>query len=551
MPKETKKFKDPIYGYIEIKTAYVEHIIDSPEFQRLRRVVQTSYSPLYSSSVHNRFIHSLGVYHLGEMAINNIINNLNNNIETLIGISANDLKEVFLLACLLHDVGHAPFSHTGEKFYLTKDEKYTDLHSKLVDSIGDNAIEEDIPEDSKAAAPHEIMSAIVALNKFGQYFDSELKKELFARCITGYKYKIKTDVENSIIDPDSDKKSFFNCIISCLNSKVIDVDRLDYLIRDAYFSGFETINIDYIRLLSSLIVKYDDNEYGYKLCYLKNAISIIENVVYAYDSERKWIQTHPIVLYDMYLLQHIIGDINKEYSKEDYQLFSYESLSIEGVELAKNTHVSLLSDDDIMYFLKNMNDNRFCKEYFFRSDRPHTLWKSEAEFKAYICVRFGKGSTYDQLLEALDNTATYIEKNFVSGVINENLIQQINEELNNIETDNTIKNQASKSQQIKVKKSILKVLNCLKKFADENNSEFDFILLRANQFYSGFNKMDFEKIKILFPESNDLYNFGDVVTTLGSEKDNDKFFYMYYREKSGGSINRIDLCKALYTSFLS
>ena len=44
-----------------------------------------------------------------------------------------------------------------------------------------------------------------------------------------------------------------------------------------------------------MIVKYDDNEYGYKLCYLKNAISIIENVVYAYDSERKWIQTHPIV----------------------------------------------------------------------------------------------------------------------------------------------------------------------------------------------------------------------------------------------------------------
>lgn len=125
-----------------------------------------------------------------------------------------------------------------------------------------------------------------------------------------------------------------------------------------------------------MIVKYDDNEYGYKLCYLKNAISIIENVVYAHDSERKWIQTHPIVLYDMYLLQHIIGDINKEYSKEDYQLFSYESLSVEGVELAKNTHVSLLSDEDIMYFLKNMNDNRFCKEYFFRSDRPHTLWKS-------------------------------------------------------------------------------------------------------------------------------------------------------------------------------
>lgn len=112
------------------------------------------------------------------MAINNIINNLNNNIETLIGISANDLKEVFCwhVYCTMLDMLH--FHIREKKFYLTKDEKYTDLHSKLVDSIGDNAIEEDIPEDSKAAAPHEIMSAIVALNKFGQYFDSELKELL-------------------------------------------------------------------------------------------------------------------------------------------------------------------------------------------------------------------------------------------------------------------------------------------------------------------------------------------------------------------------------------
>ena len=43
-----KKFKDPLYGYIEVPNTYIEHIIDSPEFQRLRRVIQTSYSPLFS-----------------------------------------------------------------------------------------------------------------------------------------------------------------------------------------------------------------------------------------------------------------------------------------------------------------------------------------------------------------------------------------------------------------------------------------------------------------------------------------------------------------------
>lgn len=52
-----KQFKDPIYGYIKLPTEYVKNIIDTAEFQRLRRIVQTSYSPLYSASVHNRFIH--------------------------------------------------------------------------------------------------------------------------------------------------------------------------------------------------------------------------------------------------------------------------------------------------------------------------------------------------------------------------------------------------------------------------------------------------------------------------------------------------------------
>lgn len=75
-------------------------------------------------------------------------------------------------------------------------------------------------------------------------------------------------------------------MISLLNSKVIDVDRLDYLIRDAFFTGFDIITIDYERILD-----------GHK---------VIENVVYAHDAERKLIQNHPIVLYNIYIIQHII-----------------------------------------------------------------------------------------------------------------------------------------------------------------------------------------------------------------------------------------------------
>lgn len=63
-----KRFKDPVYGYIEIEENIVAGVLDTATFQRLRDIIQTSYSPLYSSAIHNRFSHSLGVYHLGKIA---------------------------------------------------------------------------------------------------------------------------------------------------------------------------------------------------------------------------------------------------------------------------------------------------------------------------------------------------------------------------------------------------------------------------------------------------------------------------------------------------
>lgn len=74
---KNKRFKDPIYGYIEIEESIISDIVDTAGFQRLRNIIQTSYSPLYSSAVHNRFVHSLGVYHLGCIVSENIAKNKN------------------------------------------------------------------------------------------------------------------------------------------------------------------------------------------------------------------------------------------------------------------------------------------------------------------------------------------------------------------------------------------------------------------------------------------------------------------------------------------
>lgn len=67
------KIKDPIYGYIEIdENEDVKTIINSALFHRLENIIQTSYTAVYPSSVHNRFIHSIGVYYLGTLAIEGI-----------------------------------------------------------------------------------------------------------------------------------------------------------------------------------------------------------------------------------------------------------------------------------------------------------------------------------------------------------------------------------------------------------------------------------------------------------------------------------------------
>lgn len=257
--KDYKRIKDPIYGYIKIPVIYMTNIVDTAVFQRLRRVIQTSYSPLYSSAVHNRFVHSMGVFYLGELTVNQLIKEIQQKVD--LSMELERIGELFKLACLLHDVGHAPFSHTGEWFYLGEDHDYTPLHNKLIETIGNESFSKDIPEDSSlAAAPHEIMSAIIGILEFEMFFDSVEQKEFFARCITGYKYS-EGAIENNIK----------NCFISMLNSKVIDVDKLDYLIRDAYITGFDTVNIDFERLLSSLTIS-KENGFRHILLYFTKHI---------------------------------------------------------------------------------------------------------------------------------------------------------------------------------------------------------------------------------------------------------------------------------------
>lgn len=110
-----KKILDSVHGYVEIPEDIVDNIIDTIYFQRLRRIEQTSGRSIFPSARHDRFIHSLGVYHLGTRIVDSVIHR---NIDVFPDFKIYaPVVYTYTLACLLHDVGHTPFSHTFEGYY--------------------------------------------------------------------------------------------------------------------------------------------------------------------------------------------------------------------------------------------------------------------------------------------------------------------------------------------------------------------------------------------------------------------------------------------------
>lgn len=261
-----KIFRDAVHGYITVPEEYVSALIDTDVFQRLRNIEQTGMRVLYPSAHHDRFIHSLGTFHLGSKAIDCLRNNLrldyeskkNDYYSVYDNDEENDLfwdkyQMLFEIACLLHDCGHSPFSHTMEFFYDVKIDGEPTLTEKLVEHFN-NEFKSDI--DRTKSAPHERMSALLVCTYYKSAISELLKKnfpnkisiddslEFIARAITGCKYS--NNVEKSL--------KILNCLIELLNSDTIDVDSLDYIIRDSQSSGVNNVSIDTDRLLSSLTI---------------------------------------------------------------------------------------------------------------------------------------------------------------------------------------------------------------------------------------------------------------------------------------------------------
>lgn len=515
---KVKIIKDPLYGYINLPYEIL-HVVDTPVFQRLRDIVQTSYTSLYPSAVPSRFTHSLGVYHLGTLASgylrsDSLLNRFNFDVQ--------EYFSVFEYACLLHDVGHAPFSHTGEFLFL-KDGERTSLHQRLIKLTKDEILESEISNNGYKAAPHELTSAVIGIESFGEKFKE--KKSFFARCITGYKYTIDLDEE----------KKFQNCLIELLNSKIIDVDKLDYLLRDTYFAGMEAIQIDYQRLLSNLCfvctqTNSSSERESIEIGFNKNAISVLENVIYAHDLERKWIQNHPAVIYESYLLEVLLEHILRDKIQKDNIDFSL--LSEKGCVIPNNEKIRLLSDSTITHYIKTLDNDAFAEEYLNRQIRKKPLWKSESEFNA---IFFNKEHEVKIITEELENLEKYINTSGGPFVINMDNIKKCNKEIEELKEKKSgdEKNKSLLAAREK-NKELMEIL--LESVDDKKNNETQIVIKFTKQFISGFSKKEFSTLKIKFPSLEDSCNFGDITSLLKSSNSEEKnLFYIYvpsWRNKS-------------------
>ena len=381
MSEREKIFKDSVHGYISVPNDWCSALIDTAIFQRLRCIEQTSMRCLYPSARHDRFIHSLGVYHLGRRLVDSLFANSHLCISKhLSKTEAKTLRSTFLIACLLHDCAHAPFSHTFEDYY----NKETDLVAVLereMQSRGD----QDFPNDSKHCSPaaHEVASAIILL----QVYEDSIRRLgadpcLAARMIVGCSY-----YQNSGTPANQVRNAF----ISLLNGS-IDVDKLDYIVRDTWASGVNNTSIDLDRLLSSVVIMSVDSQLA--IAYKPTALSVIQSVVEARNYLYSWIYSHHKVAYNEYLLTTAVAKIGRLLTGTDdpaegdgnlAKLFSLATLT--GYVTIGSFRFTLLSDGDIIHLLKHFQDQvEEAHEWLTRHHRKKPLWKSKAVFRDYFGI---------------------------------------------------------------------------------------------------------------------------------------------------------------------
>lgn len=216
---EEKVFKDPVHRYIHVRDGLIWDLIGASEFQRLRRIRQlgTSYVTFHGAE-HSRFNHSLGVYE--------IMRRLLAQFTRRISFSFSEEERLLCLsAALLHDIGHGPYSHSFEKVFHTDHEYWT----------------------------QRIIEGDTQVNRTLRSISEDFPRKVAA--VIG--------------------KTYENPMVTSLISSQVDADRMDYLLRDTYYTGTNYGSFDMERILRVL------RPYGDRIVVKSTGMHAVEDYIVA------------------------------------------------------------------------------------------------------------------------------------------------------------------------------------------------------------------------------------------------------------------------------
>lgn len=367
-----KHFLDSVHGTINIPQEYCDKIIDTCYFQRLRRIEQNSCRSVFPSARHDRFIHSIGVFHLGSL----IVENIKNKCKTNLPENNEVIFTTYKMACLLHDIGHTPFSHTFEEYF-----NLEEVEKSLKRELNDKAFNIDTNKNEKAAH-HEAISAYLSVKVFRDtLLEFGVDLVLLARMITGYKY----------FEGEKPISSFENAMIELIHGDIIDADGLDYVCRDVWAGGYKNFSIDLNRLINSIEIIGDQNK-EYKVVYSSKALNEIETVLNIKNFQYIYVIKHHKVLLEQYILVEAMKSAacyhlqlpsgtmderdNALRTLCDFNMFSTPKILPES-----NYKLCRPVDDDFVALMKQYDlDNKYISQWFSRQYETTPLWKSKMEY---------------------------------------------------------------------------------------------------------------------------------------------------------------------------
>lgn len=348
-----KTIKDLVHGYVEL-TNFELSIIDTAPFQRLKDIRQLTCQQVYPDARHTRFEHSLGVLHLTKLAIDYINKNkfvaepadLNNCPKFIFNKSVSfNMK----LAALLHDVGHCPFSHMGET-QLNPLEIKEELYEQICER---SDFGKEFKETIESRAPdaigalHEQISCIMILVHYYDVLSQvntdvrnsdklKIDIEFIFRCILGIKYDVSTKAKY-------EKYRISNIAIELINSKIFDMDKLDYIIRDSFYTGIGTPKIDIIQLFKNMYISS-----RYNLTFTSKAVPVLQNIIETRDNLYMYVYNHHTVVYSDFIYDYIFRRmrLNAERKKK---LYPNENIMIEKGIIPEDYFFTIPSIVDYLY----------------------------------------------------------------------------------------------------------------------------------------------------------------------------------------------------------